>query len=652
MQPRFLNLIAALLLVACPGCLHAAVTPIHNGRLDDMLDGNSKTITNVGNMNVKTNLGVGALVVTNSATLPSGMSLTNLGLVTPRDAIITNLAVTGFLDAMHLPGGLTLTNLVMVTPQPATFTSLTVSAAFNATNFSSGISVTNWGLITPKNTSFTNLTASFIGPQSSQLQLSAAYLTDDPTGIHLVLSGTPLSSYIPLAFSTGARGGRVTFEPGTNDAGLNVGPVTADPASLSDGDLWYRSDTGTLKAQINGATVSLGGVQSGSSLTNIVLSAPADTTFTNLTVTGSLNATNFSNGRSVTNWILATPANAIFTNLTVTGSLNATNFSSGILATNWGLITPQNATFTNLTVTGTATLPSGVQLSGPGDATFTNLLILNTLTGANVSVTNNFKTQNLTITNSLLYAKSPVSGALLVDTDTSGTAAWSSGSGKSPNSWFLQNFNWKEWGLSTGASGDATPYGMQLFTSAATKTIIASGTNMACNNYATSTSSNNASGVFSENALSSAADLQIGWTLAPQTLATQRIFIGITTAGNQNAMVQADTIGTSDFIGFRYSTTAGETTWHIISRDGTTQTNYDTTVTVTTNGAVFYLIGNTGGTSFDFWINGVLVNTITGNFLPRATVGTYATQAVISTQSAAAVNMRLFLHRGRCRSYP
>lgn len=53
-------------------------------------------------------------------------------------------------------------------------------------------------------------------------------------------------------------GVRQTFNPDNTNAGLNVGANASDPASPSNGDLWYNSGSNALKARINGATVTLG----------------------------------------------------------------------------------------------------------------------------------------------------------------------------------------------------------------------------------------------------------------------------------------------------------------------------------------------------------------------------------------------------------
>ena len=51
---------------------------------------------------------------------------------------------------------------------------------------------------------------------------------------------------------------RQTFNPGANAAGFNVGSIAGDPATPSNGDLWYDSTANELTARINGANVALG----------------------------------------------------------------------------------------------------------------------------------------------------------------------------------------------------------------------------------------------------------------------------------------------------------------------------------------------------------------------------------------------------------
>ncbi len=51
---------------------------------------------------------------------------------------------------------------------------------------------------------------------------------------------------------------RQTFNPGSTNAGLNVGSHAGDPSAVSNGDVWYNSSANALKARVNGSTVSLG----------------------------------------------------------------------------------------------------------------------------------------------------------------------------------------------------------------------------------------------------------------------------------------------------------------------------------------------------------------------------------------------------------
>jgi hypothetical protein len=91
-----------------------------------------------------------------------------------------------------------------------------------------------------------------------------ATLIGDETGSGALVFGTSPTLTTPvidgaIVFPDGVR---QTFNPGSFTPGINVGANSGDPSILSDGDLWYDSITGNLRARINGATVSLGGVGS------------------------------------------------------------------------------------------------------------------------------------------------------------------------------------------------------------------------------------------------------------------------------------------------------------------------------------------------------------------------------------------------------
>lgn len=52
--------------------------------------------------------------------------------------------------------------------------------------------------------------------------------------------------------------GAVVLQTTTTIPAVDLGGATSDPSSLSDGDLWYRSDTDLFRGRANGSTVSLG----------------------------------------------------------------------------------------------------------------------------------------------------------------------------------------------------------------------------------------------------------------------------------------------------------------------------------------------------------------------------------------------------------
>ena len=65
---------------------------------------------------------------------------------------------------------------------------------------------------------------------------------------------TCLPAAADLTYTDGVRH---VFNPNGTTPGFNVGSHAADPSGLSNGDLWYRSDTHALRLRQNGSTVSL-----------------------------------------------------------------------------------------------------------------------------------------------------------------------------------------------------------------------------------------------------------------------------------------------------------------------------------------------------------------------------------------------------------
>ncbi len=95
------------------------------------------------------------------------------------------------------------------------------------------------GTVTGPGSSTDNAIVRFDGTGGSTLQDSALTLGD--TGA--------------LSFPDGIR---QTFNPDATNAGINVGSLSGDPSSPSNGDLWYDSSANELTARINGANVALG----------------------------------------------------------------------------------------------------------------------------------------------------------------------------------------------------------------------------------------------------------------------------------------------------------------------------------------------------------------------------------------------------------
>lgn len=77
-------------------------------------------------------------------------------------------------------------------------------------------------------------------------------------------SSTALFKVSSAGVISWAANTRQTFAPGATVAGLNVGSVSSDPSTPTNGDLWYNSTSNALKAYINGAAVSLGAGGGGS----------------------------------------------------------------------------------------------------------------------------------------------------------------------------------------------------------------------------------------------------------------------------------------------------------------------------------------------------------------------------------------------------
>lgn len=101
----------------------------------------------------------------------------------------------------------------------------------------------------------------------TRVALSGDTMTGDLDigAIHLDIDGSAIFGALASPLSIATTGVisfpdnvRQIFNPGVNNAGLNVGALAGDPSTPSNGDIWYDSTANELTARINGANVVLG----------------------------------------------------------------------------------------------------------------------------------------------------------------------------------------------------------------------------------------------------------------------------------------------------------------------------------------------------------------------------------------------------------
>lgn len=226
--------------------------------------------------------------------------------------------------------------------------------------------------------------------------LQSSLITLDDTGI--------------LSFPDGIK---QTFNPSATTAGLNVGSNAGDPSALADGDLWYDSVAGALRARIAGTSISVGA--GGGIPTQITVAVSGDTTssiaffesptgdlapktaagLTFNATTGALTATSFigpltgavtGNVTGNVTGTAATVTTAAQPNITSLGTLTILqvdnlNIDGNTLSSTAGvdlLITPLAGQ--QLILDGTIIVDAGV-VTGITDLTLTNLTISGTCTG-------------------------------------------------------------------------------------------------------------------------------------------------------------------------------------------------------------------------------------------------------------------------------
>jgi hypothetical protein len=151
--------------------------------------------------------------------------------------------------------------------------------------FATATSVNGTAIPSSKTLVVTTDTVNALAPSTSA---NLATLLSDETGSGASVFGTSPTITTPtisgaIAFPDGVR---QTFNPDGTTPGLNVGAQAGDPSSLSNGDIWYNSTGNTLRARINGATVSLGAGGGGLTSADIDTSSELAAILTDETGTG------------------------------------------------------------------------------------------------------------------------------------------------------------------------------------------------------------------------------------------------------------------------------------------------------------------------------------------------------------------------------
>jgi len=572
------------------GVIAATTTPLNRAYLQSNLDGSGKSITNVHNLNVTNNAAIGGDLTVTEDTLING-TLSVPGLISAGKLTV--------LGSNTVQGISYLNNVVLVTGNQTNTGNLRIVGILSTTG-NGGIG----GDLIVTGDELVNGTLSVPG---------------------LISAGTIHTS------SSNTVEGMSWLNGGATIAFVNLGQLSDDPGTPADGCLWYNTTTDKLKARINGATVELGAslaISDITSLTNLLLVTPKDTAFTNLTAdliaatTGRFNTLRQTNG----------------------AALNAYAIGDASGNLEWKTA-PPDLTLTNLTA----------QIVNSPAGRFNNLRMTNGASAGAIPVSDangNFAwSQDYNVGGSLIVGSSSQKGALLVANNSAGTAVFTRTNGADPFPWFLRNHMWKEFGWTAGASGGAG-FGCQSFTQVG-QTIRQpsfSTFGFAVGEMTTSTSSNNAVGFYSSSELAADSQINFGCIVNVTSLANIRFFAGITTAGNEQAMVQSDdpsSAGHYSGVSFISNGTRTDTNWQLLSRDGSTASRTDGGTAATTGVHEFWMIGNAGGTSWEFYLDGALLGTKTTN--PPGANQNYQAQVVLSTQTSGAKTMRLYMVRGRAR---
>lgn len=187
------------------------------------------------------------------------------------------------------------------------------------------------------------MAAAVAAAQTVPINVQKSASTNEITGNLTVPASRTLTINSAVTFGDGVR---QTFNPDSTNAGINVGSLSGDPATPSNGDSWYNSSTHTFNFRINGVTAFLTGTP-----------APIDATYITQTPSSTLTAEQ--------------PLSALSTGIlqvtTSTGVLSSVTTSSGLAGLisdktgSGALVFGTSPTIATPSITGAAAWEDGVR---------------------------------------------------------------------------------------------------------------------------------------------------------------------------------------------------------------------------------------------------------------------------------------------------
>ena len=186
------------------------------------------------------------------------------------------------------------------------------------------------------------LLAAVCAAQTLPVNVQKAPSTNEITANLVIPTARTLTINSAVTFGDGVR---QTFNPDSTNAGINVGSLSGDPATPSNGDVWYNTSANTFNFRINGATAFLTGTP-----------APIDATYITQTPSSTLTAEQ----------PLSALATGIVQVTTSTGVLSSVTTSSGLAGLisdetgSGALVFGTSPTIATPTISGAIAFPDGV----------------------------------------------------------------------------------------------------------------------------------------------------------------------------------------------------------------------------------------------------------------------------------------------------